>query len=326
MIQAEMAAIEVKMAAHLTSFQLKKLKEVLRACDETIAQQYVGDSQVECKTVLDLFLEAKRMEGCSNNTIAYYKATVGMMFSGVKKSVLEITTDDLRKYLSDYQSKRGSSKVTIDNIRRILSSFFGWLEDEDYIIKSPVRKIRHIRQDVVIREIISDEAMELLRDACSSGRDLAIVDLLASTGMRAGELVKLNRTDINFQERECVVIGKGNKQRLAYFDARTKVHLQNYLAQRSDNNPALFVSLALPCDRLMIGGVEARLKDIGSIARQQNVHPHKFRRTFATRAIDKGMPIEQVQRLLGHAKIETTMRYALVNETNVRNAHRKIIA
>lgn len=325
MNQALIASIEIKMSGHLSSFQFKKLREVLRECDKVQLRERMEEPQVENEAMLDLFLEAKRMEGCSGKTIIYYQATVNMMIADIRKAVIEITTDDLRKYLADYQKQRNSSKVTIDNIRRILSSFFGWLEDEDYIIKSPVRKIRHIRQDKVIRETISDESLEQLRDACATSRDLAIIDLLVSTGMRVGELVKLNRNDIDFQERECVVIGKGNKQRLAYFDARTKVHLRNYLDLRADSSPALFVTLAAPWNRLMIGGVEARIKEIGNSTGQNCIYPHKFRRTFATRAIDKGMPIEQVQRLLGHAKIETTMQYALVNEANVKTSHRKLV-
>ena len=210
-------------------------------------------------------------------------------------------------------------------MRRIFSSFFGWLEDEDYILKSPVRRIHKVKADKPIKETFSDESLELLRDACDEIRDLAMVDLLASTGMRVGELVNLNREDINFHERECVVFGKGGSERVVYFDARTKIHLRNYLDSRDDRDPALFVSLAKPNERLLIGGVETRLKEIGGKADMQKVHPHKFRRTLATRAIDKGMPIEQVQRLLGHVKIDTTMHYAMVNQANVKNSHRKYI-
>ena len=247
------------------------------------------------------------------------------MFEDVTKPIREINTDDLRGYLARYQQERSSSKVTIDNIRRILSSFFSWLEDEDYILKSPVRRIRRVKTDKLIRETFSDEGLELLRDACDEIRDLALVDLLASTGMRVGELVALNREDINFHERECVVFGKGSSERVVYFDARTKIHLLNYLDSRTDKNPALFVSLMRPHERLMIGGVEMRIREIGRRADMQKVHPHKFRRTLATRAIDKGMPIEQVQRLLGHIKIDTTMHYAMVSQTNVKNSHRKYI-
>ena len=247
------------------------------------------------------------------------------MFTSLNLTVRDITTSDLRTYLAHYQRERKSSKVTIDNMRRIFSSFFSWLEDEDFILKSPVRGIRKIKTDKTIKETFSDEGLELLRDACDEIRDLAMIDLLASTGMRVGELVRLNREDINFYERECLVFGKGNSERIVYFDARTKIHLINYLDSRQDDNPALFVSLSSPHDRLLIGGVETRLRQLGEKADLNKVHPHKFRRTLATRAIDKGMPIEQVQHLLGHVKIDTTMHYAMVNQANVKNSHRQYI-
>ncbi|WEV61376.1 site-specific integrase [Streptococcaceae bacterium ESL0729] len=277
------------------------------------------------ESLLAKFIAAKRIEGCSEKSLKYYQTTILKMLVDVNKEVRNVLTEDLRCYLANYQSSRNSSKVTIDNMRRIFSSFFSWLEDEDYILKSPVRRIRKIKTDKIIKETLSDEGLELLRDACTEVRDLAMIDLLASTGMRVGELEKLNREDINFHERECLVFGKGNSERLVYFDARTKIHLLNYLESRSDSNPALFISLNKPYARLSIGGVEARLKAIGEKAQLQKIHPHKFRRTLATRAIDKGMPIEQVQHLLGHVKIETTMHYAMVNQSNVKNSHRKFI-
>jgi len=247
------------------------------------------------------------------------------MFVSLKTSIRDLTTSDLRTYLARYQQERKSSKVTIDNMRRIFSSFFGWLEDEDYILKSPVRRIHKIKTDKTIKETLSDEGLELLRDACDKIRDLAMIDLLASTGMRVGELVLLNRDDINFEERECVVFGKGSKERMVYFDARTKIHLQNYLQERTDDNPALFVSLRAPHERLQSGGVERRLRELGKKLDIEKVHPHKFRRTLATMAIDKGMPIEQLQQLLGHKRIDTTLQYAMVKQSNVKLAHRKYI-
>ena len=247
------------------------------------------------------------------------------MLDELQKDVKHIVTDDIRCYLTEYQEKKKSSKVTIDNIRRILSSFFSWLEDEDYILKSPVRRIHKVKTGTNIKETYSDEALELMRDNCTELRDLAIIDLLASTGMRVGEMVLLNRNDIDFTERECIVFGKGSKERVVYFDARTKIHLQNYLESRTDNNPALFVTLKSPYNRLKIGGVEARLRKFGKRLGLNKVHPHKFRRTLATMAIDKGMPIEQLQQLLGHRKIDTTLQYAMVKQSNVKIAHRKYI-
>jgi site-specific recombinase XerD len=275
--------------------------------------------------LLDNFLAAKRIEGCSEKSIAYYRTTIETMMIKVEKNVREMETDDLRTYLTEYQQEKNSSKVTVDNIRRILSSFFSWLEDEDYILKSPARRIHKVKAALTIKETYTDEALEKMRDSCEASRDLALIDLLASTGMRVGELVLLNRDDINFEERECVVFGKGSKERMVYFDARTKIHLQNYLQERSDGNPALFVSLRAPHERLKIGGIERRLRELGKKLDIEKVHPHKFRRTLATMAIDKGMPIEQLQQLLGHKRIDTTLQYAMVKQSNVKLAHRKYI-
>ncbi len=315
-----------EMLPYLNNAQNEKLQEVLRY---TLEQYEISENKnIENKSeqnYVDLFLSAKRIEGCSEKSIKYYKVTIEAMLNDLNKSVKHIVTDDIRGYLTDYQERKKSSKVTIDNIRRILSSFFSWLEDEDYILKSPVRRIHKVKTGTNIKETYSDEALELMRDNCTELRDLAIIDLLASTGMRVGEMVLLNRNDIDFNERECIVFGKGSKERVVYFDARTKIHLQNYLESRTDNNPALFVSLKTPHERLQIGGVEVRLREFGKQLGLQKVHPHKFRRTLATVAIDKGMPIEQLQQLLGHRKIDTTLQYAMVKQSNVKIAHRKYI-
>lgn len=318
--------IQRKMLPYLNNEQLLHLKAVLEASFQGVIIE-MGEEQpkAEEQDSAAAFITAKRIEGCSEKTLTYYSKTIAAMLNGVGKSPQQITTDDLRKYLTDYQTQRHSSKVTIDNIRRILSSFFSWLEDEDFIVKSPVRRIHRVRTESLVKEVLTDENMEVLRDSCQEIRDIAMIDLLASTGMRVGELVNLNREDIDFHERQCVVFGKGNKEREVYFNARTKIHLQNYLSSRTDDNPALFVSLSNPHSRLSISGVEVRLRTLGRKVNIAKVHPHKFRRTLATMAIDKGMPIEQVQRLLGHVKIDTTLHYAMVNQNNVKMAHRKYI-
>ncbi len=315
-----------RMLPYLNKTQNEKLKEALncilinydvvenRKCEKTLEQNFV-----------ELFLSAKRVEGCSAKSLTYYKATIETMFNDIQKDVKQIVTDDIRRYLTKYQEKKKSSNITIDNIRRILSSFFSWLEDEEYILKSPVRRIHKVKAGLNVKETYSDEALEIMRDKCTELRDLAIIDMLASTGMRVGEMVLLNRNDIDFNERECIVFGKGSKERVVYFDARTKIHLQNYLESRTDDNPALFVSLKSPHERLKIGGVEVRLREFGKQLGINKVHPHKFRRTLATVAIDKGMPIEQLQQLLGHRKIDTTLQYAMVKQSNVKIAHRKYI-
>ena len=319
--------ITTDMANHLSTQQLENLQKVLMAAfiNVEIAEIKTVNKQKSNEKLLELFISAKRIEGCSEKSLKYYRMVIENMFTSLNLIVRDIATSDLRTYLAHYQRERKSSKVTIDNMRRIFSSFFSWLEDEDFILKSPVRRIRKIKTDKTIKETFSDEGLELLRDTCHEIRDLAMIDLLASTGMRVGELVRLNREVINFYERECIVFGKGNSERIVYFDARTKIHLINYLDSRQDDNPALFVSLSSPHDRLLIGGVETRLRQLGVKADLNKVHPHKFRRTLATRAIDKGMPIEQVQHLLGHVKIDTTMHYAMVNQANVKNSHRKYI-
>ena len=326
MKQKIVAAVVQGMLPYLNNAQTEKLQEVLlhTLWDYDIS---VSDGKAERQEqdLLSLFLAAKRIEGCSEKSLKYYQATTQAMLDGIGKPIKEIVTEDIRQYLTNYQRERHSSRVTIDNIRRILSSFFSWLEDEDYILKSPVRRIHKVTTASNIKETYSDETLELMRDSCSEMRDLAMIDLLASTGMRVGEMVLLNRDDVDFAERECVVFGKGDKERMVYFDARTKLHLQTYLDSRNDNNPALIVSLKAPFSRLSIGGVETRLRELGRQLGVHKVHPHKFRRTLATMAIDKGMPIEQLQQLLGHKRIDTTLQYAMVKQSNVKLAHRKYI-
>ncbi len=313
--------IEQGMLPYLNNYQLEQLHNVLVRVLES-----PDDRTTEAeRDFLSIYIAAKRVEGCSDKTLHYYKATIANALQIIVKPVKHITTDDLRQYLDVYQRRNNAGKVTIDNVRRVLSSFFSWLEDEDYIVKSPVRRIHKVKTGKTVKETYSDEALEIMRDHAENIRDLALIDLLSSTGMRVGELVQLNRADIDFENRECVVFGKGDKERKVYFDARAKIHLLKYLESREDDNPALFVTLLRPYDRLKISGVEIRLRELGRKLNIPKVHPHKFRRTLATMAIDKGMPIEQVQQLLGHQSIDTTMVYAQVNQSNVKNSHRKYI-
>ena len=314
--------IKQRMTPYLNDFQIAQLTDVLEIC----LQEYITEAHpIKQPDIIQTFLAAKRVEGCSNKTLTYYDSTIRNVLKSTGKAVQDITTDDLRIYLDAYQTNNGVSKVTIDNIRRILSTFFAWLEDENFIIKSPVRRIHKVKTCKTVKETYSDEFLEIMRDNAESIRDLAMIDLLASTGIRVGELVLINRTDVDFVNRECIVLGKGNKQRKVYFDARTKIHLQRYLSERTDDNPALFVTLNKPYSRLQIKGVEVRLQRLGRKLGRIRVHPHKFRRTLATMAIDKGMPIEQVQQLLGHESVDTTLQYAMVNQNNVKVSHRKFI-
>ena len=326
MKQKIMEDIVQQMLPYLDNAQLHKLQEILEHSlfEYEIAGRTI-ETEDDSQELINSFVYAKRIEGCSEKTLKYYRTTIEAMTEAIYKGVRHMQTDDLRAYLTGYQEQHGSSRVTIDNIRRILSSFFSWLEDEDHILKSPVRRIHKVKTATNIKETYTDEELEKMRDNCEELRDLAIVDMLASTGMRIGEMVLLNKADINFNERECVVFGKGDKERVVYFDARTKIHLQNYIDSRTDDEPALFVTLREPHTRITIGGIESRLREFGKSLKIEKVHPHKFRRTLATMAIDKGMPIEQLQQLLGHKRIDTTLQYAMVKQSNVKQAHRKFI-
>ncbi len=312
-----------EMAEYLSIEQLKKLQEVII---KELSENEPQKEAIPNEEYVSRFLNAKQMEGCSERTIQYYRVTVEHFLNNIESSVRKINTEQIRDYLVRYQKINDCSKVTVDNIRRNISSFFSWLEEEDYILKSPMRRIHKIKTKTVVKETISDEAIEKMRDNCAELRDLAILDLLYSTGIRVGELVNLDISDLDLEQRECIVFGKGDKERKVYFDAKAKIHLQNYLQSRTDSNPALFVTLDAPYDRLKISGVEIRIRELGRSLGMNKVHPHKFRRTMATRAIDKGMPIEQVQKILGHSQIGTTMQYAIVNQSNVKTSHQKFIA
>lgn len=321
-MEEKIVVIMNEMSEYLSISQMKKLQEVML---KVFAEKSEEKRSIPNDEYLKMFLAAKRIEGCSERTIQYYEVTIAKMLGKVTIPIRRITTEDMRAYLSDYQKINDCSKVTVDNVRRNISSFFSWLEEENYILKSPMRRIHKIKTNQQVKEIVSDEDIERLRDHCFNPRDLAIIDLLYSTGIRVGELVNLNISDVNFETRECIVLGKGGKERKVYFDAKAKLHLQNYLNKRNDNNPALFVTLDCPHDRVKISGIEIRVRQLGRSLNLNKIHPHKFRRTMATRAIDKGMPIEQVQRLLGHSQIDTTMQYAMVNQNNVKASHRRYV-
>lgn len=321
-MEDKIVSILNEMADFLNISQMKKLQEVLL---KTFAEKEIAKADISNGDYLKMFLDAKKIEGCSDRTIDYYSKTISHMIGRTDQPVRKITTEDMREYLADYQKINNCSNVTVNNIRRNISSFFSWLEEEDYILKSPMKRIHKIKTKKVVKTVISDEAIEKLRDNCLECRDLAIIDLLYSTGMRVGELVNLNVDDIDLERRECVVHGKGGKERRVYFDAKAKVHLKEYISSRTDTSAALFVTLNAPHKRLMISGVEIRMRELGRSVDLDRIHPHKFRRTMATRAIDKGMPIEQVQKILGHSQIDTTMQYAMVNQTNVKNSHQKIL-
>lgn len=322
-MEEKLVKILNEMADYLNISQMKKLQETLL---KHLAENEAKTEEIPNVEYLKMFIDAKQIEGCSERTLQYYRVTIEHMLGSIDTPIRKITTDEIRGYLVDYQKVNNCSKVTVDNVRRNMSSFFSWLEEEDYILKSPMRRIHKIKTKQPVKETITDEMIEKLRDNCTCVRDLAMIDLLYSTGIRVGELVGLNISDNDFEERECIVFGKGDKERRVYFDAKAKLHLQEYIESRTDDNPALFVTLDAPHARLKISGVEIRVRELGRKLNIDKIHPHKFRRTMATRAIDKGMPIEQVQKILGHSQIDTTMQYAIVNQNNVKVSHRRYIA
>jgi len=322
-MEEKLVKILNEMADYLNISQMKKLQETLL---KHLVENEAKTEEIPNVEYLKMFIDAKQIEGCSERTLQYYRVTIEHMLGSIDTPIRKITTDEIRGYLVNYQKVNNCSKVTVDNVRRNMSSFFSWLEEEDYILKSPMRRIHKIKTKQPVKETITDEMIEKLRDNCTCVRDLAMIDLLYSTGIRVGELVGLNISDIDFEERECIVFGKGDKERRVYFDAKAKLHLQEYIESRTDDNPALFVTLDAPHARLKISGVEIRVRELGRKLNIDKIHPHKFRRTMATRAIDKGMPIEQVQKILGHSQIDTTMQYAIVNQNNVKVSHRRYIA
>ena len=291
-----------EMSEYLTIPQMKKLQEVII---KNFAENEVEKTNISNDDFLKMFLAAKQIEGCSERTISYYQTTVEHLLSQTNTNVRKITTEEMRDYLSNYQKRNNCSNVTVDNVRRNISSFFSWLEEEDYILKSPMKRIHKIKTKTVVKNTISDEGIEKLRDNCKEKRDLAIIDLLYSTGIRVGELVNLNIDDIDLEGRECIVYGKGDKERTVFISDQAMIYLNRYLETRQDNNISLFVSKRYPYDRLRKDGIERIVRDLG---RSCNVyaHPHKFRRTLCTQLIKRGMPIQNVAILLGHADINMT--------------------
>ncbi|MBU9728302.1 site-specific tyrosine recombinase/integron integrase [Diplocloster modestus] len=327
----ERLVIEILQSAteYLSLEQLEKLQntlyiklhdyEIKEICtDLTISTD--GNYQL-----LDMFLATKRVEGRADSTLKYYNYILTRMIDNVNKLLKEITTNDLRYYLAIYKKDHDVNNITIDNMRRIFTSFFGWLTEEEYIRNNPAKRLKKTKIDKLIKEPLSDEQLEKIRCNCEKERDLAIVDFMYSTGVRVSELVALNRTDINFVSKDCIVMGKGSKQRKVYLNAKASLHLKSYLLSRTDGNPALFVTCKSPYTRLTKGGIESIIRNLGRKAGIEKVHPHRFRRTMATDAMNRGMPVQEVSILLGHQSIETTMIYCVVNQNSVKASHERCI-
>ena len=271
---------------------------------------------------LQEFLDVKALEGCSKATIKNYKFNLNKFLLGVGKDPTEIATQDIRKYLADYKRERGVSNTTLDNMRRVFQSFFTWMHREGYIIKDPCAAVNKIRADKIIKNPYSDKEMELMREAAKNLREKAIIEVLYSTGMRIGELEKLNKDDIDFVNGKAIVFGKGAKEREVYFNVKAQLALKKYLENRNDTNEALFVGLQSPYNRLKVSTYEKILRELGGRC-GVHCHPHRFRRTCATILLNKGMPIQEVSKVLGHAKLETTMIYCEIDQQSVATNHRK---
>ena len=271
---------------------------------------------------LQEFLDVKALEGCSKATIENYKFNLNKFLLGVGKDPTEIATQDIRKYLADYKRERGVSNTTLDNMRRVFQSFFTWMHREGYVLKDPCAAVNKIRADKIIKNPYSDEEMELMREAAKNLREKAIIEVLYSTGMRIGELEKLNKDDIDFVNGKAIVFGKGAKEREVYFNVKAQLALKKYLENRNDTNEALFVGLQSPYNRLKVSTYEKILRELGGRC-GVHCHPHRFRRTCATILLNKGMPIQEVSKVLGHAKLETTLIYCEINQQSVAANHKK---
>lgn len=288
-----------------------------------------GDYVSENKDLFDKYVRASLIEGKSQRTLDAYSDSFYKFMEFAQKSVIEVTTDDVRDFLSFKQKIGQVSNATLDNIRRNLSSVFRWLHEEGYILKNPVIKINKIKDKKKVKQPFTPREIELLRREFgrypkTRARDLAMFELLLSSGIRVGELCGLNRSDVDLQECSMVVLGKGNKQRECYFNIKAQTALELYLETRMDNNPALFVSFKKPYERLGINGVERRIRLAGYNVGVK-AHPHKFRRTMATSLLNKGVPIEQVKTLLGHSNLDTTTIYAMVDEEQLNWNHKKLL-
>lgn len=307
-------------------FEIKQILTVtLATYDITKAtEELVVYQEDEKQKLVKLFIVTKKIEGCTDKTLKYYSSEVRKFAMAVNKPWAEVTADDIRLYIAQKAIKDKVSKATQDNVLRILRSFFGWLSAEEHIPKNPTVKIKRIRAERRIKKPFTEVEIEKLRNGARNLRERAMIDLLLSTGMRIGELEGLNRRDI--EGDQCIVYGKGEKERYVYLNAKAIVSLEAYLKTRTDDNEALFVSDIKPYNRLRISGFETRIRELGQELGIDNVHPHRFRRTAATLALNRGMPIDQVQKMLGHEQIATTLIYAQAAQENVKQSHKKYLS
>lgn len=310
--------VEAMMREHLSRDQMHLLRDALEA---VFAPQDSGAQDNE--RYLQEFIEAKRVENLSERTLNYYATTLHRMLEYIDKPVRLVDANDIRRCLSWGLTERKVSPVTVNNERRCMSTFFQWLENEDIIRKSPVKRTKALKEEKGDKKPFSDEEIARLREGCVTEREKAIFELLLSSGMRVSELCGLDRDGMDFSGRECEVLGKGNKRRTCFFSAAAKLHLERYLESRDDDNPALFVSTQGKHSRIGKCGIERIVREIGRRAGVTNVHPHRFRRTMATNNLRRGMKLEEIQQLLGHSNMDTTLIYAKVDKEMLKvNARR----
>lgn len=317
---------------NLTIDQLKSLRDALEITlsryniEEDITKTEILNIQEENAEVLKDFINAKRIEGRSNTTLYNYAKEVSKLFLTLNKSYRHITSSDIRDYLAWRKKTKNLQSVTVANMRMYLMSFFKWCYIEELITKNPMDRIGVIKVEQRIIETLSDEEQEIIRCACNSERDLAIIDLLSGSGMRVSELCGLNRSDVNFETGEIIVFGKGAKERTCFMTGKAKVHLRWYLESRTDDNEALFVTAKKPYNRITKNGVEYILKTIAHNSKipKCRLYPHKYRSTLATNMINKGAPAEHVQGILGHSSVDTTLKcYCKIDKESFKRTHKQ---
>lgn len=280
--------------------------------------------------IIQRFFVAKTTSGLSARSLIYYKQILKKSLSAIGKHLKDITADDIRAYLTRARLK-GSSNVTLNNERRVLSSFFTWCHDEEFLPRNIMKRVDKIKVEKKVKKPFTEEEMEKLRTFAKTDRDKAIIEFLYSTGCRVSEMVALNRDDIDYDNREVTVLGKGNKQRKVFLSYRCIAALQTYQSKRLDKDPALFVSTPSnrfpfrESQRLLASGVEIMVRTTGKRAGIDKAHPHRIRRTAATFALRRGMPIEQVSKMLGHEDLKTTTIYANSTLDEVKASHDKFI-
>ena len=310
---ADLTIVKEQVSIWLNDYELTK---------KTTALQVQADGL--CKELQE-YVVAKKIEGLSMKSLQLYVNTIRTLLYYTNKPVKEITTGDIRTFLYTLQKNNGVKDITLDNMRIHINTFYNWLVDSDYLEKNPCRNINPIKHEKNTRHALSAVQMERLRNACDNLRDKALIEVLYATACRVDELINIKLTDVDFDRKEVYLFGKGKKHRTSYLNARAVVALQNYLGSRTDDTPYLLVSRKKPYGKLSARGVEFTIQQLGKAAGIEKVSPHIIRHTTATDALNKGMPLEQIQKLLGHENISTTLVYAEVKNDLVKTGHQNFI-